>query len=311
MNRNTMLVGVIAFVGVIIAIFIAQGATEPQAAAQQAEETEAAAVNVAESSEGVSFDISGAPIQVFPLSAVTESEPVTLDITSTTARVNFIGTEPLACYLVYGTNDTYGDVTNDPDMAQAAIVEHNPIMIGLEPDTEYQYRMMGTGEDGQYYVSAIYTFRTLPAEEGGTANLLSPDNGAEVIEVSSNFGDGPNDGRWGILNAFDDNTATEWSSNGDGDDAYFEIALDGTYQVNQIEYQTRAMSDGTAITNSFTVTADDGETYGPFELDGTESTYTFDVDFTTATLRFNVADSTGGNTGVVDVAVYGERVDAE
>ena len=303
MNRNIILAALITIIGITAALFIGQGATQPQTTAQQSE--------ASETGDGVTFDLSGAPVQMLPLSTVTESEAQTLDITSTTARVNFIGTEALACYLIYGTDDTYGNVTNDPDMAQAAIVEHNPIMIGLQPDTEYQYRMMGTSVDGTFYVSEVYTFRTLPAEANGSDNLLSPTNGAEVLEVSSNFGDGPNDGRWGILNAFDDNTATEWSSNGDGDDAYFEVTLDSTYLVNQIEYQTRAMSDGTAITNSFTVMADDGETYGPFELDGTESTYTFDVNFTTSTLRFDVEDSTGGNTGVVDVAVYGEAIDTE
>ncbi|MEM6280622.1 MAG: discoidin domain-containing protein [Chloroflexota bacterium] len=256
--------------------------------------------------EGATVEVSGAPIDVLPLSLVTDSAPVVLDITDTTARVNFIGTEALACYLIYGTDETYGDVTNDPDMAQAAIIEHNPIMVGLEPETEYTFRMMGTSEDGQLYVSEVYTFTTTAADTSANANLLSPDNGTSVVEVSSNFGDGPNDGRWGVLNAFDSNTATEWSSNGDGDDAFFVVEFDAPRQINELEFQTRAMSDGTAITSSFTVTADDGTTYGPFVIDGSDISYTFDVNFVTETLRYDVEESTGGNTGIVDIAAYGE-----
>ena len=256
--------------------------------------------------DGETVSVSGADVDVMPLSLVTESEPQVVEVTDTTARVNFVGTEPLACYLIFGTDDTYGNVTNDPDMSQSAIVEHDPVLLGLEPDTDYQYRMLGTSEDGTLYVSAIYTFRTEPARDIATDNLLAPTNGAEVTEVSSIFGGGPRDGRWGILNAFDNNTATEWSSDGDGDDAYFVVDLGGNYAVDTLEYRTRAMSDGSSITNAFTVTDDSGETYGPFELDGTESTYTFDVDFVTSTLRFDVAESTGGNTGVIDVAAYGE-----
>ncbi len=250
----------------------------------------------------------GEELDVQPLAVVTESEAVALDITDTTARVNFVGTEPLACYLVYGTDETYGNVTNDPQMAQAAIVEHNPIMTNLEPDTEYFYRMQGVGEDGVVYISEVYSFRTLPAQAGDTDNLLSPDNGASIDEFSSIFGDGPVDGRWGVLNAVDGNTATEWSSNGDGDDAYFIVILPQESQINEIVYQTRSMSDGTAITESFSVTNDAGETFGPFNVDTTERSITFEVDITASTLRFDVEASTGGNTGIVNIAAYGNRL---
>jgi hypothetical protein len=78
--------------------------------------------------------------------------------------------------------------------------------------------------------------------ENARENLLAPENGVTVLEVSSNFGNQPNDGRWGILNAFDGNSATEWSSN--GDDAYFIVELSGRHHIHTIEYWTRAMSAG-------------------------------------------------------------------
>ncbi len=261
--------------------------------------------------EGETVTVSGQAVQVMPLSVVTESETTVVEVTDTTARVNFVSTVPLACYLIYGTDETFGAVTNDPNMSQAAIIDHNPILFDLEPDTEYTFRMQGVGEDGVMYVSELYTLRTLPASDAVNANLLAPENGATLVEVSSNFGGQPNDGRWGILNAFDGNSATEWSSAGDGDDAYFVVELGGRYQVDSVDYWTRAMNDGTAITESFTLTIDSGEVLGPFEVEAYTDLTTFPVDFETTSLRFDVERSTGGNTGIIDIAVYGTRIDAE
>ncbi len=259
--------------------------------------------------EGTTLTFGNGDLLIQPLDVVTESAPVALDITDTTARVNFIGTEALACYLVYGTDETYGGVTNDPDMAQAAIIEHNPVLFDLEPDTEYVYRMQGVGEDGVMYVSEVFSFRTLPADISGTDNILALENGARVNAVSSNFGDGPNDGRWGVYNALDGNEATEWSSNGDGNDAFFEIELAETYAVDELQFQTRSMSDGTAIVQSFVVTTDLGETFGPFEVPTIGDAHTYAVDFTARVIRFSVEESTGGNVGAVDVAAFGEPVE--
>jgi hypothetical protein len=258
---------------------------------------------------GETVTVSEQEIQVMPLSVVTEAEVQILEVTDATARVNFVGTIPLACYLVYGTDESFGFVTNDPDMAQAAIIDHNPVLLGLEPDTEYVFRMQGIGEDGVIYVSELYRFRTLPASGEISANLLSPENGAVVLEVSSTFGNQPNDGRWGILNAFDANPATEWSSNGDGDDAYFVVELSGEHRIHTIEYRTRAMNDGTAITEAFTITTDSGEVFGPFEVEAYTDLTSFEVDIVAATLRYDVERSTGGNTGLIDIAVYGTPVE--
>lgn len=256
--------------------------------------------------EGETITISGNDVQIMPLSAVTESDVQVFDVTDMTARVNFVGTIPLACYLVYGTDESFGFVTNDPDMAQAAIIDHNPVLLDLKPDTEYVFRMQGIGENGVIYVSELYRFRTLPTSNESSENLLSPENGAVVLEVSSNFGNQPNDGRWGILNAFDGNPATEWSSNGDGDDAYFVVEMSDEQRIHTIEYRTRAMNDSTAITESFTITTESGEVFGPFVVETHTDLTSFEVDFVAKTLRYDVERSTGGNTGIIDIAVYGD-----
>ena len=66
------------------------------------------------------------------------------------------------------------------------------------------------------------------------------------------------------------------------------------------------MSDGTSIVFSFTITTDDGAVYGPFEVPDANQAYSFDVDFETTTLRFDVISSSGGNTGAVEFGVYGQ-----
>lgn len=68
------------------------------------------------------------------------------------------------------------------------------------------------------------------------------------------------------------------------------------------------MSDGTAQIREFTVTTDSGEVYGPFVLPDASQAYQFDVDFEATTLRFAVVSSMGGNSGAVEIAVYGEPV---
>jgi hypothetical protein len=53
--------------------------------------------------------------------------------------------------------------------------------------------------------------------------------------------------------------------------------------------------------------SEDGfHTYGPFTLPDPNQPYVFDVEFEAETLRFDVTDSSGGNVGVVEIAVYGE-----
>jgi hypothetical protein len=181
-------------------------------------------------------------------------------------------------------------------------------MRNLKPDTQYLYRLQGSDEHGNLFVSEIFTFRTPPESDEKSANLLSPDNGAQILEVSSNWNDQPNDGSFGINNAFDDDPGTAWSSNGDGNDAYVTVQLGQRSHLSAISFWTRTMSNNTAQIFSFTVTTETGEIYGPFELPDPEQAYEFEVDLLAESLRFDVVDSNGGNTGAVEIVVYGEAV---
>ena len=138
-------------------------------------------------------------------------------------------------------------------------------------------------------------------------NLALLENGASVAAVSSNFGGGGNGSAFGAANALDGNPATEWSSAGDGDAAWIDVELKAVTNVTSVGFWTRTMGD-TAQVNSFQVTTERGETYGPFTVDDATTIYRFDTQFTAKRLRFELLDTSGGNTGALEIEVYGEVV---
>jgi hypothetical protein len=237
-----------------------------------------------------------------------DGPPQIVDITSVDAILLFESSIPLACSVVYGRTTDYGQISVDQDMDGGAHTDHHPLLLGLEPDTEYHYRVQGTATDGTLYVGGDGTFRTLPAEEQTEINLASPEAGARVVAVSSNFGGAANDQAWGADSAIDGQRGTAWSSNGDGDEAFIEIELAQPAKVYAVEVWTRSMSDGTAQIFAFTITTDGGEVLGPFLLEDAGQAYRFDVDMVARSLRLDVVDSSSGNTGLIEFAVYGVPV---
>ena len=57
-------------------------------------------------------------------------------------------------------------------------------------------------------------------------------------------------------------------------------------------------SDGTATTETYTITVDGTDSYGPFPVGRT------DVAFTGSIIRFDVDTSSGGNTGATEIEVF-------
>jgi len=238
------------------------------------------------------------------------NEPIQIsDVSDTSVQLDATTSLPMACVFVYGETPEFGQMALDSLMGAAAHQEHAIILTGLEPDTEYYYRVQGSDEAGNLYMSETYTFRTLPEIATTTSNLLSSDNGAQLIGYSSVYGDGPVDGQYGAMNALDDDPLTQWSSAGDGDNAWLEVELEQRSRINEVVFWTRAMSNDTAQIYTFTITTETGEVYGPFELPDAEQSYTFNVEIVAQRLRFDVESSNGGNTGALDIAVYGEPVD--
>ena len=144
-----------------------------------------------------------------------------------------------------------------------------------------------------------------PAVKGENVALI--EMGAKVAGVSSNYGDGANDSTFGADNALDGNPSTEWSSDGDGDDGWIEIELPAETHITSIGFWARTMGTSAEVF-AIQVVTDRGEVDGPFELDDSATIHYFDTELTAKRLRFEVIDSSGGNTGAVDIEVYGDPV---
>lgn len=213
------------------------------------------------------------------------------------------------CAVAYGTGPEFGALATDTDMAGTGHSDHAAVMRGLVPGTQYTYRLQGIGPDGRVYLTEAMQF-TFDAEGSGPAPATSAlrsgteppgENvaiGAAVVDVSSEFSD-----RFSAGNAVDGDLGTEWSSAGDGDGAYIVVDLGERFIVSGVGFRTREMSDGTSITTSFTVTAD-GDRYGPFQA-GSGLAVAL-AEFVAREIRIDVETSTGGNTGAVEIEVYGE-----
>lgn len=225
-------------------------------------------------------------------------QPVVVpDPAGTSATLEVATTLDMACAVVFGRDESLGDgIATDADMGGGAHREHEAVMFGLEPDTEYFYRVQGSGADGSLYRSGLRTFRTPPAADAGApgGNVAA---GAEVVAVSSEFSDD-----FPASAAVDGNRGTEWSSAGDGDDASITLDLGRQVRVVGVALRSRSMSDGSSVVETFTVTVDDGDTYGPFDA-GTSAVVN-PADFTGEVLRIDAVQTTGGNTGAAEIEIY-------
>lgn len=211
-------------------------------------------------------------------------------------------TEPMICAIVWGETEEFGNFNNSLAMNGTGIVEHDVFLPGAEAGRIYYFQVQGSTADGTLYRSETATF-TIPEGEaaGPTAATERRENlalGATIVDVSSEFSEA-----FAAVNAIDDSGTTEWSSAGDGDDAFIAIDLGEARDIAGVEFITRSMLDGTAIAETFTVTLDDGDPLGPFPA-GTPVEPNFAVlDATGRVVRFDVETSTGGNVGAVEVRV--------
>ena len=248
--------------------------------------------------------------EVKDLAAILADGPQFEGLSATSVTVKLDTTVPVVCAAAYGTTTAYGQLSTDTNMGGTGQLNHLPVLGGLQADTDYHLRLQGVGPDGTIYQSKDYTFRT-PAAQTSQAkppgtNLALLAKGAHVTAVSSNYGGGDNNSAYGANHAFDGDTSTQWSSNGDGNNAWVEIELAQQAHVTAIGFWTRTMGSSAQI-NSFKVVADGGKSYGPFKLDDASAVHYFPVDFTAQKLRFEAVDTSGGNTGAVEIEVYGQK----
>ena len=236
--------------------------------------------------------------QVKPIEPILATDiQIVADPSGTSATFAVDTTIPVACAVIYGTDDSFGSIAVDNDMQGGAHQDHGPLLTGLAPDTEYQYVLQGSDAAGNIYRSDTLTFQTPPATENAVGTNVAP--AGTVTAISSEFSEA-----FAADNAIDGDLGTEWSTAGDGDDASIEIDLGEAHEITAVSYRTRQMTDGTAITETFTLTID-GQTLGPFTVATTP--IILDEPVTGQILRFDADQTTGGNTGATEIEVYATR----
>lgn len=214
-------------------------------------------------------------------------------------------TEPAICSIAWGPSEALGNQNNSLSMNGTGIVQHDVILPGATAGETYFFRLQGSTADGQLFQSEVATF-TVPESEAGPAGDPGPDRGpnlargATVVDVSSEF-----NASFGAANALDGDPATEWSTRGDGDGGFITIDLGSVQEIGGLEFITRSMADGSAITTEYTVSIDGSDPLGPYPSGSPADRAFQEVATSGRVLRFEITSSTGGNTGAVDVGVYG------
>ena len=234
------------------------------------------------------------------------SGPIVVDVQAHSVNIQAVSNIDVVCAVAYGPTSDYGQIATDDDMSGGGHSNHHPVLKGLRADTQYHYQLGGMGPDGTVYQSTDLTFKTLPENTGAKEidnNLALLSKGARIVGVSSNYGGGDHDSTWGANHAIDGDPNTQWSTNGDGDNAWIEVELLTETHVTSIGLWTRTMGLSAQIF-TFLVKTDRGEVVGPFSLKDADNTYTFDVNLTATRLRFEAVNTSGGNTGAVEIEVY-------
>lgn len=210
-------------------------------------------------------------------------------------------TEPMICAIVWGEDASFGRFNNSLSMNGTGIEQHDVLLPDVEPGVTYRYVVPGTTADGTLYRSKVGTF----AIEGGReqAAVDRGENlalGATIVDRSSQFS-----AAFAAENALDGDTATEWATRGDGDEGFVTIDLGAVREIGGVEFVTRSMADGSSVTDTFTVSIDGGPPLGPFPAGTVADPRFADLVASGRELRFEVATSTGGNVGAVEIRVFG------
>lgn len=224
------------------------------------------------------------------------------------ALVEFETSIATSCEIEYGlADDALNLRAEDPEMEEGELsIDHQVPLEDLEPETTYFWRGFVVNEAGDEFRSEIQSFTT-PAEDGSTPDLVNFAISPNVMQVSSNFGGAANDETWGVLNAFDGQMSTEWSTNGDGDDAMVSIDLGAEKTITHFGFRSRKMADGTSIVESVAIRFDGGDALGPFETPDPDEHYLFEFEEPHAAqiVTIEAVQTTGGNTGAKEIELLG------
>jgi hypothetical protein len=235
-----------------------------------------------------------------PLDAILATPIELADLGPRSATLRIATTIDVACVVVFGTDEGFGSLALDETMDDGAHRDHRVVLRGLEPETDYVYRLQGSDPQGNFYVGETLAFRTPAAPPGAElgTNVATVARGARILAVSSEFSDA-----WGATRAIDGQPTTAWSSAGDGDDAFITVELPAEVQVSGFGLWTRTMVTSAQIV-TFQVTTPSGQVFGPFEVPDASMLHAFPAEVVDRRFTFEVLSSSGGNTGAVEVAVF-------
>jgi F5/8 type C domain len=210
--------------------------------------------------------------------------------------------EPMICAIVWGPDARFGRFNNSLSMNGTGIAQHDVLLPDVEGGVRYTYVVEGTTADGTLYRSKIARFELPTVKTGSsplTAGLRNVALGASVVATSSEFS-----AAFAGTNAVDGETATEWSTKGDGDRGSITLDLGQRTDIAAVEFVTRSMADGSAVTRRFTMTVDGGEPLGPLPAGSVAKPRPSKVEAVGRVVRFDVTASTGGNVGAVEIRVF-------
>lgn len=232
-------------------------------------------------------------------------------------HLRLVTPEPVLCQIHLGPADAEAEGftamhrrTAVRDALTRPAKDHRVELLALRPETSYTLNVVLVDEEARVYRSEDLAFETTARAETPGAwepdgeNLALLQKGGRVVGVSSNWAGGDNDSAFGANNAIDGDPNTEWSSDGDGDEAWIEIALAEEGTITGVGFWTRTMGTSAQI-YKFRVLALDGTVLGVFDLPDAKQLYNFDLeDFVGKQLRFEAVESSGGNTGAEEIAIY-------
>lgn len=230
------------------------------------------------------------------------------ELASTRAVIRFDTSRPTTCEAEWGLSmDAMTTTATDPNMEPGTFAEaHEVPLEDLSPDTLIFFRAKATDPMGDTYFSEVMSFRT-EMDDGGPArvNVALMSMGSSIVDKSSNFGNMADASTWGANNAIDGSMSTEWSNNGDGDDAWVTIDLGQMRDLEAFAFRSRKMTDRTSIITSVQVILDGDTLMGPFATPDPDQRYVFEITPTRARrVRVEAVTTTGGNTGVKEIELF-------
>lgn len=235
------------------------------------------------------------------------SNPNPVSTGANDVRIEFVTGEPVLASTAIGESSEFGRLVRLPKRKPFA--DHELKILGLKAGTEYTSETIIISRSGEVYRSAGIEFETEP-EEGGELGRTEKNlaSSAEINDVSSIWGGDP-EGSFGAKNAIDGKPGTEWSSQGEGNEAWIEVKLSERSRVVSFGFWTRTMGE-TGQISQLRVLTGDGRVIGEYEIPSADKTHTFEVPEVEAeVIRFEVLDSSGGNTGAREIKIFGTPLD--